>query len=286
MTPLLLSILCSTAIVMLFTAFEKWKVDVPAAILVNYAVAAAVGLALVPARPSLPELAAFHWFPFSIVIGLMYIVMFYLLNLSLARAGVGPTAVASKISVLLPILLAVVGYGESLGALKLLGIGLALASLLLSARKGDQEAVAGFSPLPLVVFVGAGLTDALLLWVQKEHLPSAEAFVFSAFLFSVAGFFGLARLAWRRDEARWLARPANWLGGAALGLANFGSLYFMLEALAQARFESSVLFAINNIGVVLLATLLALALFGQRLTRVQALGVGLAAVALWVLQMA
>ena len=76
---------------------------------------------------------------------------------------------------------------------------------------------------------------------------------------------------------RWPRRAAyGW--GLALGLANYGSADFILRAVAA--LEGPFVFPANSIAIVMGAALLGVAVWRERLTRANLVGLGCAAVAL------
>ena len=72
---------------------------------------------------------------------------------------------------------------------------------------------------------------------------------------------------------------------------NFGSIYFLVRALnydipIHGRVDSSVVFAINNIGIVILSVLLGVLLFRERLSRANAAGMAVCILATLILSYA
>ncbi|HRD53470.1 MAG TPA: EamA/RhaT family transporter, partial [Flavobacteriales bacterium] len=65
-----------------------------------------------------------------------------------------------------------------------------------------------------------------------------------------------------------------------LGTINYASLYFLVATLSRSGLASSSVFPLLNIGVILISTLLGIVLFGDRLHRVQAIGIAMAVIAM------
>jgi len=65
-------------------------------------------------------------------------------------------------------------------------------------------------------------------------------------------------------------------------LINYGAIYFLVKVLSLEGWQSSQLFPIYSVGVVIVSSLLAMILFKERLSRLKTFGlvVGLMAVAL------
>ena len=68
-------------------------------------------------------------------------------------------------------------------------------------------------------------------------------------------------------------KPAVLIYGTILGMANFGSLFFLISALNHSGLESSVVFPLNNIGVVILSVSLAIIIFQEKISRMRLAGI-------------
>ncbi len=92
----------------------------------------------------------------------------------------------------------------------------------------------------------------------------------------------------RREHLLSLVRWNAVFWGACLGLVNFGSIYFLVKALdhhdpVKGIIDSSVIFGINNIGIVSLSVLLGILLFREKLSKVNAAGMALCITAIIIL---
>ncbi len=66
--------------------------------------------------------------------------------------------------------------------------------------------------------------------------------------------------------------------GALLGAVNFGSIYFLVKTLnythpQHGTIDSSVVFEINNIGIVALSVILGMLIFQEKLSRINVAGI-------------
>ena len=114
---------------------------------------------------------------------------------------------------------------------------------------------------------------------ERTH-DAGEDVAFSVGLFLWAGTLGLAYAIARppRDGSpRFTARDV--LGGVALGIPNFFSIHLILVALGQGLAASTV-FPVLNVATIVLSALLALVVFGQRLSPKQWSGVAVAILAI------
>ncbi|MGB8375285.1 MAG: EamA/RhaT family transporter [Salegentibacter sp.] len=278
MIYLLLSILSSTVIFVVFRLYNRYGVNTLQAIIVNYYVACTVGFFGYIKAGRLSHITSEAWFPGVLVLGALFILVFYLAALTTQRSGLSVVSVATKMSVAIPVFCGIFLYNESTGFLKILGIILALAAVYLTSIKSKK----GISIkkknliLPLLVFLGSGIIDTTIKFLETTYVAEDDVGFFSSSIFAVAGIIGTSILIVQGFTGKLKIRGKNILGGIALGIPNYFSIYFLVMALRSPMFESSVLFTINNVGIVLASTLLGIMLFKEELIRKNWIGVALA----------
>ena len=154
MVFLVLSILFSTSIFIIFRLFPKYKIDNFQAIIVNYVVAIIFGLLVSDLPSSTTAILDKNWFNWSIIVGFLFIVVFYLFALSSQKAGIAVTAVASKMSVVIPVSLGFFYFQEEANLSKIIGIALSLVAfyLLLQKKKGIKLNYK-YIFLPILIFL-------------------------------------------------------------------------------------------------------------------------------------
>jgi drug/metabolite transporter (DMT)-like permease len=282
---LLLAIFGSGVIPVLFRACDNWRINLFWAIPINYLTCVAIGNFLSANSFALGNLARQPWIGLAAVQGVLLAVNFFLLARTAQRAGVAIAALASRLSVAIPSVLAFVLYGDSLTPVKLLGLSAALVALFLCTAPDKTSDGLGsklFRLLPILVFATFGCYFTILKYLQTHYLDALtyHAYVMSAFAFalvsSLAIGFGGGVLSMADFRARHLA------AGLGLGAINYLAMYSLLRMLALTGWQSSQLYPIYSVGVVAVSTLLAFVCFRERLSRQKALGlaVGVAAVAL------
>ena len=175
---LISSILASSLIFVIFRLFPKFKVDTFQAIVFNYITACSCGFLLYGKEFSRTSLEHPEWIPFAVMSGLLFISLFLVMGISSQRNGVALTSVSVKMSMALSMMLMIIGYGESLTWLRIGGIVLAFAGVLLMSLSGKGERTAVEKPVVwmlLLLFLGSGALDFLLNYVQRyklEFLPA------------------------------------------------------------------------------------------------------------------
>lgn len=291
MIYLLLCILSSAAVLVTFKFSERFKVNTFSAILVNYITACLAGFFLANGEVKPLFNLNIGTVVFMLILGAMFISVFRLIGLSTQRAGVAVTSVAAKMSVILPILFSVwIDANDSLNTIKIIGIVLALVSVLLTTYKKEKltHGRAGLY-LPLIIFIGIGIIDSSVKYAQTTFVTNELNPIFNSAVFAIAGTIGLAVLPFNKPAANNLKHIKTWILGVVLGLVNFGSMYFMIaalnhtDALTGKQMQGSILFGINNIGVVVASVFLGLMLFRERPTRTNWAGILLSVVSIVIL---
>nr|WP_320119206.1 DMT family transporter [uncultured Marinifilum sp.] len=284
MLNLLFAILSSAGIFISFKYLEKFKVDILLAIIINYLTASLCGYFLSNTKLNLENIIHQEWFTLSLVIGVLFICVFFIIGRSTQKAGISVTTLASKMSFILPMIFSIAYYNEHISIQKLIGFILAISAVLLSIYKGKSASVnRKYIWLPIVLFFGAGLVDSLVKFAQQEHLSSGGKEMFSTFLFAIAAIAGFIVILIRKEKLSKLIQPKVLIGGCILGLVNFGSLYFLIASLNNSGFDSSVVFSIINIGIVSLSVLIGIGIFKEKLNKINILGIVLAFIAIFIL---
>ena len=139
MIYLLLSILFNAVLFIIIKLFAKFNIDALQALVVNYFVAFGVGLFFLDTSFSPQIIISQEWFKGSILLGFIFISTFYVTTITSQRNGLSVASVASKMSVIIPIILGVFLYDETLGSVKILGIIIALIAVYFTSKKETGE---------------------------------------------------------------------------------------------------------------------------------------------------
>jgi drug/metabolite transporter (DMT)-like permease len=279
---LLLSILFNAVLFIIIKLFAKFNIDALQALVVNYFIAFGVGLFFLDTTFSPTGILTQDWFKGSVILGFVFISTFYATTITSQRNGLSVASVASKMSVIIPIILGVILYNETLGMIKILGILLALIAVYFTSKKETGEIQQASNLLfPILVFIGAGTIDSSLKYLQTFHVPSNQIGLFSSVTFFCAFSVGVLTLLFLSLNGKIKFAGRNILGGIALGLPNFFSLYYLVKMLEAKAFESATLFTIHNIAIVLVSTFVGILFFKEKISMRNAIGIGLALFALF-----
>lgn len=283
MTFLVLSILCSAAIFIVFKAFEKYKVNTFTAIVINYLIAGITGFSTLGETASVDHLQQAPWLLNAVFLGLVFISLFNIMALTAQKLGPSVASIANKMALIIPVTFALFFYNDSAGVLKIAGILLALVGVYLATHKEkvkDKKVDKKLLFIPLLLFIGSGFIDTFLKYNQELHLNKnvLDAKLFPAITFLTA--FTVGGVVMLIDKSKRDFALPTLLGGFILGVINYGSIYFLIQIFNHSSLESSVVFPINNMGVVLLTAVSSLWLFKERFSLKNKIGVVICIVAL------
>ena len=115
--------------------------------------------------------------------------------------------------------------------------------------------------------------DTFIKYSQAEHIPVNSIGLFNTFVFGTSFLIGFLVfiLKWKTQIRKFESRVL--LYGALLGFANFGSLFFLISALNRSGLDSSIVFPLNNVGVVVLSVVSAILLFKEKVSAINFVGV-------------
>tara|TARA_R110002167_G_scaffold91083_35_gene245083 strand:+ start:606 stop:1469 length:864 start_codon:yes stop_codon:yes gene_type:complete len=281
MIDLGLSVLFTSLLYVIFKLFPVFKVQTLYAIIANYFTAGLVGVLFFGTRYDLTVIPMKSWFPGTVALGILFITVFNILAKTSQTLGVSVASVASKMSLVIPILCGLALYNETLGSLQVLGILFALSAVYFVSVKEKTVHIAPSSLLlPLLVFLGSGAIDASIKYLQDTFVPNGEYPMFSSTIFFSAGIAGIFYIAFKAFKTPLRFRLRNVIGGIVLGVPNYFTVHFLLRALKNEELNSAAIFTINNVGVVLFSTLLGIVLFKEKLSPANWGGIFLAIVSI------
>lgn len=276
MIYLFLSILFSTGLFVVFKYFGIYKIDTLKAIFVNYIVAFTMGVGLADGAVSLSQIPEQSWFFGALFLGALFVSVFFVMATTAQKNGVSVASVAGKMSVVVPVLFGTFLYQESVTILKVLGILIALLAVYLASVKDEVDTKSGGMLFPILLFFGSGVIDTTLKYVEVNFVPQEEVSLFSGSLFGIAAVFAATIILIQQVRKKTSFGFKNIIAGIALGVPNYFSIIFLIKALQNKDFESSVLFTVNNVGIVILSTFVGLLIFKEKFSLKNKLGVFLA----------
>lgn len=277
MLDLFLTIACSTAIALLLKVNENRDGDRVLLLCGNYAVAAAVsGFAFWTRDDRV-------WSVFSLVfgglLGIVFVTAFYAFSRAVRASGTGMATLAARLSVIVPVVGAIVCFDEQPDWIDSLGFCLAAGTLFLFFASTDQPRgktrFSGDSFFLIAVLLGIGCAD-FCMKVFQDVRPQAEKAFFVHMIFTSC--FVITSILVLKKKTRF--NRTSWALGMVLGVPNLLSTVFLIAALTQ--LPAFVVFPAVNIGVIVITAVLAALIWKEIPNRmgVAAMGTGILAVLL------
>ncbi len=263
----ILSICCSVTILVLLKLAKRYHIDVLQAVTWNYF--AAVIISWVIYKPQLTvvnlttTLSNYNYW----LLALLMPVMFLLVRSSIQATGIILTVIATRLSLVVPLIFSYLWLNKALNHSQLLGIVLSLAAIFCAIpwkrARGSKKSTGAWFYL-LAIFIGIGvvniLTDKLTVISSSPDTNSLFITFVLAFLVSVI----LLTIQISRNKTRF-----SWphiLIGFVLGMVNFSRTFFYMKAMKELNRQPSGLFLAINIGIITLGTLIALLIFNEKLS--------------------
>lgn len=276
MIYLALSILCSSTIYILFKLFGKYNIQLLPAIVVNYFFAASSGFIQMERLGDFENIPNDWWLPIFII-SLLFISLFYLMAKTAQNLGVSVSSNASKMSMLIPIVLLAILYPEEqLSIFQGAGIVLALLGIYFTSLKDSSTFSWRSIFWPFVLFIGTGLLDFILAFANENLLhTAADDSLFTSLSFGLAFIWGVLLLTYKKLKDGLKVSKLSIIGGLVLGIVNYGSIFFLLRTYAGNIAQKTSILPVNNMSIIILSTLLSILLFQEKLSKKNVLGLSL-----------
>lgn len=269
---------------MLFKYFGKYKVNNLQAIIINYFTAGSLAVVITNIN-GLPinfqHIVLSNYIVPSLIIGLLFIITFNLLAYGTQKIGIAISTVANKMSMIVPVIIGIYLFKEALGVFKLIGIFLAISAIYMTSTKSGKLLFdKKFMPIILLIFLGQGIADGTLSWTQKFTLSTENTSLFFASTFFSAGTFGCLFLVYDLMVKKIQFQAKSILWGIALGVPNYLTLHFFIRSLQSPILESSQVFPVVNMGIIILSAISGIILFKEKLTPLNWSGIAIAIIAI------
>ena len=276
MIYLFLSIAASSLIFVIFKLFARYNINTLQAIVVNYWIAFITGVTTYTGDTTVSEALNAQWLYGALALGFVFISVFNLMALTTQKSGLSVVAVATKMSVIIPITFGILYYQESAAFIKILGIAIALVAVYLASSKEKSTLKKSSILLPFLILIGSGIIDVSLKYMEQAYVKDSDAGIFSATIFASAGVLGIVLIGYLLITGKTQLQLKNGIAGMVLGIPNYFSIYYLVEALRIEGMDSSSIFTLNNVSIVILSTLLGILIFKEKIAVKNWIGIGLA----------
>lgn len=273
---LILSVALSVVTVIFFKLFQRFNVPTFQAIVVNYIVCIVVGNFINEQSIITTAFWLQPWFGYSAFLGFLFITVFYSIGLTAQRISASASMIAAKLSVVIPVALAFFMYNEPITILKIVGIMLSLIAVYLTRKVNKEQSTVGKSEwlLPVYVFIGSGMIDATLKWMQQQFIPPANESDILSTIFLVAFVIALVISVIKKEK--FTVSSIYW--GIGLGVPNYLCMYFLVKSLSF--FQASIIFPINNIAIVVFTAIVSIVAFKEKMSNQNWIGLALAVISI------
>lgn len=290
----LLSVLFTVALYMIMRAYPQYKVNSFHAIVFNYYACVATGLLL---TPDLGVFTDISWSNegtlLTLALGIVFVVAFMLISLTTQKINVTAASLAGNMSLVIPVLFGLFifqnnnkeftlfNYAGLLLALLALGLG----AIQVSPQK-QKEPLSGYAPssllwlLPVLTFMASGTNNTLINFLSSKYYAPTQTTVFMIIACVGALLAGTSVLLYKILLKGEKLELRSIVGGLILGIPNFLSLYFLLQALASFGNSAAFVFPIYNILSMLVSSLAAWLIYKEKLNPYNRIGLAVAVLAI------
>ena len=284
---LILSVLLSSYLTLSFKVLERLRISTFQSIVFNYLACVCTGALLEGGWPLQIGLLGEPWLPWAGMMGVAFIFLFNIIGFTAQKLGVAIASVATKLSLVIPVLFSVYLYHEVLSPVQIGGILLALAAVVLTSwpaagpRRERKLSKPGWLFLaPVMLFVGSGLLDTLIKYVEQGYLSASNRNLFLITAFGVAALVGGLFLVLQLITGKEKFDVRSILAGVLIGVPNYFSIWCLVQVLKIYGNRSASIIPVNNMGIVLFSSVMAWLLFSEQLTRRNWAGIALALLAI------
>ncbi len=268
---LLLAILSSSTISILMRVSSNRISANFSMLAVNYLICAFLGAAYAGFTPVMPQHPGFPltmWM--GILSGVLYLGGFVLIQYNTRKKGIVLTSVFTKLGLLVPVVMSMLVFREMPTVSQIAGFCIALLAIVLINLKKERSGENFGAGLILMLLLCGGSDAMAKVFERFGSADLSESYLFCTF---AAAFVLCAGLVLYKKE-----RPGfrEILFGSLIGIPNFFSAKFLLGALTS--LPAVVVFPSFSVATLLIVTLAGIAVFRERLSKVQ--WVALAAIVL------
>ena len=282
------SILFSSYLTLSFKVLERLKIPAFQAIVFNYLTCVVTGSVVNGSFPLSMQSTEQTWFHWALLMGTSFIILFNLIAYTTQKIGIAVASVANKLSLVIPFTFSLYLYGEVATWIKVTGIVIAVLAVILTCFPSKRNGEATQKPnsglllvlLPALLFVGSGLLDSLVKYVEQTYLDQSNSDAYLIASFATAGAIGSLVLALLVFTGRQKFDQRSIIAGIAIGIPNYFSIWCLVRMLQAYQGNSSAVIPINNMGIVLFSSVVAWLLFKERLSALNWTGIALSLVAI------
>ena len=290
MINLLLSIFLSTYLIIAFKYFVRFRIDNFQAIVFNYLACVVTGMIFSGSLVLNESLNQKPWLWEAILLGCSFICFFNVMGYISVNIGMTVTSVANKLSMVIPVGVSFILYHDKPTFIRITAICLAVLAVVFTSYKseptdgGKKKHTTVFQWILIFsLFAGSGCNDALIKWTEVQGMQQTDYGGFNTVIFATSFSIGFMAMIIGIILKKISFHPKNILAGIILGVPNYFSMHYLLKTVDTPGWDSSRIFPLNNIGIVVCTAVFAFILFREKFSGINLAGLALAIAAIGLL---
>jgi len=296
MLNFILAVLFTVALYMIMRAYPRYKINSFHAIVFNYYSCVLTWLFL---TPDLHAFTNVQWSSegtlLTLALGTLFVIAFMFIGLTAQKVSVTAASLAGNMSLVIPVLFGLFIFknnNKDFTFVNYTGLILALAALALGAIQSPQKQEVIVEKqksgnvtsllwlLPILTFFGSGTNNTLINYLSSKYYLAGQTTIFMIIACTGAVLIGSVLLLYKVIVNKEKIELRSIAGGLILGVPNFLSLYFLLQALSDFGNSAAYVFPIYNILSMLVSSFAAWVIYKEKLNNYNRLGLALAVVAI------
>ena len=279
MNNIIYTVLLFNLLIILFKLFDKYNVDNLQALTVNYATASIFCYYFLLDNKNINQIINQPWFNSTFFLGCLFIIIFAIYAHSTQKIGIIFTTLANKMSVIIPVSIALMIYPSEIFDLKKsIALFLAIIAIYLCSNTNKIKFDKKYYLLILSVFFGQGILDVYFNHIVQSFSLKLGYDFFVA-LFIISCFCGLLLVMINRIINNVKIKSKNVLWGIIFGIPNLFSMIFFVNALNE--LNSSIVYPLVSIGIVASSALLGNFIYKEKLNFNNWLGISIATLSIY-----
>lgn len=278
MLYLILSILSSCTLLWMFRYFSDKSLNIQGIITVNYITCLISTLVVNSNELNFKFIEHEPINIYALLLGGLFILTFNIMSKTVTYFGIMISSVTQKMSLIAPIMIGLLFYAENLTVFRIIGIIAAMGAIVVInmpfQKDQEQKRKWIFWLYPLLTWLLSSIIDAAFYLLGKST-ESKQSALFLATLFGTAATLGILLMIIQKIKNAvsipWHILPY----GILLGIPNFMSIHYLMKAIGQG-WDASLMFPINNVGIIAISMLGALLIFKEKADKYKLMGVTLA----------
>lgn len=271
MLYLIFSIICSVSVGVIFKITRQYEISMSQIVAWNYVFA--LTLCYLFFDPEINRIDASAPWEIYIPLAILMPSIFLMLAASVKHIGIVKTDAAQRLSLFIPVLAAWLLFGERFDILKILGIAIGFPAIILIFSKKHNATDTKWH-YPAIVLLGFGLVDVLFKHIALLTMLTYTTSLFIVFCGALVVGTGIAIFEGITEKRRFNIMSLAF--GMLVGIFNFGNILFYLMAHKVFADNPSTVFAIMNIGVIVVGSVTGILVFKEKMTKLNYAGLFMA----------